>query len=541
MNGFKPLRLVGQTWRRGLLAVGPLLAALGCSDPGSTPIAEAVVQVKGAVADRVGVCNQDPRVTSGLVPLTVCAGARVFFDETFGGNGRTCGTCHPAQNNYTIDQPFIASLPATDPLFVAETQPATLGTLETPALRMVDALIKENVDGFSNQPGKFVSRAVSHTLSLATSIARDPADGTTATLPERVGWGGDGSPNGTLRSFIDGAIKQHYPQRLDRVVGTDFRLPTDAERDQVLAFQLALGRTQDINLASVTLTDAGAAAGKTAFMDPLAGRCNECHANAGANALASGKNRNFNTGTVTAPATPLVAIGTFADGSFLFDGGFGGQGLTNPNFDALPPTGADSFGDGTFNTPPLIEAADTGPFFHQHGFGQGAGDPTANIETAVAFYSTPLFLDSPAAKELNGRFGGVPVNVGPSIGVIGRLLRVLNASFNLAMAKQRLDGAHLLNVQYWGYRDDIQKGLLRLASKEIDDARRVLANGGADLHAAQQTSLADAQALLAQAIAATDPAIRKARTEAATTIVQNAKNAFGTNMNFQLGTGDLMF
>jgi hypothetical protein len=118
---------------------------------------------------------------------------------------------------------------------------------------------------------------------------------------------------------------------------------------------------------------------------------------------------------------------------------------------------------------------------------------------------------------------------------------VLNASFNLAIAKQRLDASHLLNVQYWGYRDDIQKGLLRLASKEIDDARRLLVNGGADLHAAQQTSLASAQTLLDQAIAATDPAIRKARTESATTIVQTAKTAFGTNMTFQLGTGNLMF
>ncbi len=118
---------------------------------------------------------------------------------------------------------------------------------------------------------------------------------------------------------------------------------------------------------------------------------------------------------------------------------------------------------------------------------------------------------------------------------------MLNASFNLAMAKQRLDGAHLLNVQFWGYRDDIQKGLLRLAKKEIDDARRVLTNGGPDLHAAQQTSLASAEALLDQAIDATDPAIRKARTESATTIVQTAKSAFGTNMNFQLGTGNLMF
>ena len=534
--------MVTRTWSLVLIAA-PLLAGVACNDAGPAPTDEPVERVTSALTDPVSVCNQDPRVTSGLVPVSVCAGARVFFDETFGGNGRTCGTCHPAQNNFTIDKPFIDTLPATDPLFVAETKKATLGTLETPALRMVDALIKENVDDFNDLPHKFVSRAVSHTLSLATSLTRDPADGTSASVPQRTGWGGDGAPDGTLRTFVDGAIKQHLTQHVERVAGTDFRLPTNTERDQLLAFQLALGRTADINLNQVTMTDTGAALGRTAFMDPLVGRCNECHANAGANSLVSGKNRNFNTGTVTAPATG-VALGTFADGSFLLDGGFGGQGrlTSNPNFAAGTPNGPlDSFGDGTFNTPPVIEAADTGPFFHQHGFGQGSGDPTNFIESAVAFYGTPLFLTSPAAQELNGRFGGQPVNVNPSIGTIGRFLRVLNASFNLAMAKQRLDASRTLNIQYWGYRDDVQKGLLKLANKEIDDARRVLTNGGADLHAAQQTSLANAQALLAQAIAATDPAIRKARTESAITIVQDAKNAFGTNMNFQLGTGNLMF
>ena len=516
----------------------PLLAGLGCNDGGLASSDEGVETVRGAVIDPVGVCNQDPRVNSGLVPLAVCAGARVFFDEKFNGNGRTCGTCHPAQNNFTLDATFISTLPATDPLFVAETQPAKLSTLETGALRMNEALIKENVDGTNDLPHKFVSRAVSHTLSLATSITRDPADNTSSLVPQRTGWGGDGAPDGTLRTFLDGAIRQHFTQSLDRVVGPDFRLPTDTERDQVLAFQLALGRTADINLGQVTMADAGAAAGKTAFMDPLVGRCNECHANAGANALDSGKNRNFNTGTVKAPANPLVALGTFTDGRFLLDGGFGAPanadfstGLQGPAFDA--------FGDGTFNTPPLIEAADTGPFFHQHGFGTSA-DPTATIESGVAFYNTSLFLQSPAALLLDQKFHA-PVNVGPSVGTIARFLRVLNASFNLAMAKQRLDASRALNIQYWGYRDDIQKGLLKLASEEIDDARRVLANGGADLHAAQQTSLANAQTLLAQGVAATDPAVRKARTESAITIVVAAKNAFGTNMNFHLGTGNLMF
>ena len=47
-------------------------------------------------------------------------GRQLFFTETFYGNGRTCGTCHPADNNYTIDPAYIARLPATDPLFVFE-------------------------------------------------------------------------------------------------------------------------------------------------------------------------------------------------------------------------------------------------------------------------------------------------------------------------------------------------------------------------------------------------------------------------------------
>ena len=55
-------------------------------------------------------------------------GADLFFNETFGGNGRTCGTCHPSANNFTLDPAFIAKLPASDPLFVAEQVPPAAGT-----------------------------------------------------------------------------------------------------------------------------------------------------------------------------------------------------------------------------------------------------------------------------------------------------------------------------------------------------------------------------------------------------------------------------
>ncbi len=30
-------------------------------------------------------------------------GRLIFFNETFNGNGRTCGTCHRAENNMAID------------------------------------------------------------------------------------------------------------------------------------------------------------------------------------------------------------------------------------------------------------------------------------------------------------------------------------------------------------------------------------------------------------------------------------------------------
>src|SRR4029453_5161545 len=89
-------------------------------------------------------------IPSGQADL-IAQGEKIFFTETFEGNGRTCGTCHPAENNFTIDPAFIATLPPDDPLFVAEFNPA-LATLENPRLMREFGLILENVDGF-DKPG----------------------------------------------------------------------------------------------------------------------------------------------------------------------------------------------------------------------------------------------------------------------------------------------------------------------------------------------------------------------------------------------------
>ena len=62
-------------------------------------------------------------------------GRQLFNTETFNGNGRTCATCHPATNNFTIDPAFIATLPKSDPLFVAETNPDLAKLENSKALR----------------------------------------------------------------------------------------------------------------------------------------------------------------------------------------------------------------------------------------------------------------------------------------------------------------------------------------------------------------------------------------------------------------------
>ena len=96
-------------------------------------------------------------------------GRQLFTKETFDGNGRTCATCHPASNNFTIDPAFIAKLPKSDPLFVAETNPDLAKLEDSKALRQ-RALIRENVDGF-DRPA--VLRGVPHTLALPVSMAPD--------------------------------------------------------------------------------------------------------------------------------------------------------------------------------------------------------------------------------------------------------------------------------------------------------------------------------------------------------------------------------
>lgn len=368
-------------------------------------------------------CQLSSEVES-LDPL-VRRGAQLFFKETFSGNGRACGTCHRAENNLTVDPQFISTLPASDPLFVAEQNPA-LANLENSALLRQQGLILENTDGL-DKPG--VLRSVPHTFAMQTLVGANNATGAFPTAPpdNLTGWGGDGAPGrGTIAEFAFGAIVQHATKDLRRRPGTDFRIPTQAELDALEAFQLFTGRQKFVDTTRLTLRDSLAQRGRGLFLSfDTGGKCVRCHTD---------------MGTITPINTtePPELINT----NF------------NTNVQALTPNlpSDDGFvnGRGDFNVPVLIEAADSGPFFHNNVFLSG-------IEGAVAFYVSPAFQTSPLGPLLNIQL------TQPDINDIGAFLRAVNAAENIRQIRKR--ALHVRDVRSAG-----NTTVLKVAIADCQDA-----------------------------------------------------------------------
>jgi hypothetical protein len=100
---------------------------------------------------------------------------------------------------------------------------------------------------------------------------------------------------------MTGAIRQHYTKTLARVPGTDFKFANDAELDHIDHFMRQTGRSNELALGSVVMSDTRAEAGRASF---LAVGCDLCHGNAGAN-IGTG-NFNFNTGVESSRNPALV-------------------------------------------------------------------------------------------------------------------------------------------------------------------------------------------------------------------------------------------
>lgn len=408
----------------------------------------------------------------------IAKGRQLFLAETFSGNGRTCASCHREDRNFTIDPTFIATLPASDPLFVAESNPNLATNFEKPDMMRKFGLFVENADGFDDLTNKYTLRASSSILAVSTSI-KAPVAGSVVDFTlfisnaplQRLGWGGDGAPgSGTLREFAIGAVTQHMTKTLNRQAGTDFRLPTDDELDALEAFQLSLGRSEDIDIMKLVIKDDTARQGRDIFSkaEPDMGetkKCMECHFNGGATAgfdliksfcltcNPNGANGTFDIGISNLKEAKKLGL--------PMDGGYGRMPL---------PTGG--FGEcvagvcqGSFNVPPLVEAADTAPFFHNH--------LIATLEDAIAFYGTKTFDKSASGvmKLPDGRFDEKIKLNNKEIKRIAAFLRVLNILENI-----RSSVSMELRAQQMSTNDDIQQ-LIKLSSAETNDALEVITNG----------------------------------------------------------------
>jgi len=347
---------------------------------------------------------------------------------------------------------------------VAERNPR-LRALENSVLLRRSALILENLDGF-DKPG--VLRSASHTLGLSLSTAPDKGSSTRAAFPlaAATGWSGDGAPgDGSLRSFAVGGVVQHMTRSLARVPGRDFRVPTGDELDAMLAYQLSLGRREEAAVdpedpAALAFRDAAVEEGRRLFhgapaRDGSTRACSGCHFRAGANDR-DGNNRLFATGANVLPNAPACLDPGLAPG----DGGFGaapeqvldGRAVCG----GVAPFSIVLRGSGAFNTPPLAEAADTPPYFHNNA--------AATLEDAVAFYAGDEFDRSPSGA------GRAFVLDRPAVDRIGAFLRALNALQNAAEAAGYAGKAETLP-------SDQGKPWAELARLQADDAVRVLSAG----------------------------------------------------------------
>jgi mono/diheme cytochrome c family protein len=435
---------------------------------------------------------QEQKLPPDLLELSIANGRRLFFLETFAGNGRTCGTCHRENDSFTIDPTFIATLGPLDPLFIAENDD-NLRALENPAVMRGTGDILENLDGF-DKPG--VLRGVPHTLAMARS--RNP-DATVLAggFSDALGWSGDGSPTGdiltipvsndpgagnitittrgSLRDFAIGAVTQHFPKRLNRVRNVDFRLPNLSELNDLEAFQLSLGRQRDLQLSPdarnpLRLRSPLASTGQNLFITPFVpggASCNTCHSNAGANTPA-GVNGNFDTNVEDLALQPARLI----DPTIPLDGGFG----------RTPCIGTQPCGDARFNAPPLVEAADTGPFFHNNSIN--------TIEAAVQFYQFGIPASFPSPQ------------FGPSqVQAIAAFLRVINALENIRSSVD-LETRALQEADQAAAAE-----LLEISISELNDAIRVLTT--ASLHPVAAQRLREAIQLDQEAIGSANPDKRR--------------------------------
>lgn len=265
-------------------------------------------------------------------------GDLLFFEETFGGNGRTCGTCHPRERNFTLSPEDIAALPRNDVVFV--------GKLDVNRKFIDRALFQYPLGGTSLlEPEIEVQRAVLGVFNLPRT---EPflTDGRADDLRDQI-------PEAVLLHFHDGVLRRGK------------RMPTAQEIEDLVAFMESVRPPSAPGPA-----DPLAAQGQGLFFGSAG--CGICHFGP-----LFTDNDFHNTGVID-DADP-----DFRVDDLPFD----------PGRCRLDPAANDCATSGaSFNTPQLGGGRLTGPFFHNNG--------RATLRGVVEFYNSDAFTNSPANLRL---------------------------------------------------------------------------------------------------------------------------------------------
>lgn len=339
-------------------------------------------------------------------------GESIFFTETFNGNGRTCGTCHPSAQNFILNPGDIQTLAATDPtnpLFVSENNPDFLppGFFEDPPRMRLFSHILENLDGFdeicefpdTDDGNPFTScLSVADVKCTASGCQHPQSKSVRRAIPTIINTGVSG-PFGLggnvldLQAFCVGAVVQHFPITMNRVAGADFRPPTVRElrameafmRSRVLPTNVGSPGFDPFALADTPAKIRGAALFQAGATGPViggsAGRCTACHL-----PPALGNTVNFDTG-VNGLAFSLL---------LPFDDGGANSGGTCGSDLVLRRSG--TCNGGSFNVPQLMGIGATAPFFHN--------GSAASLRDAVQFYISTQFVRSPGGRFVRVLTGG---------------------------------------------------------------------------------------------------------------------------------------
>jgi hypothetical protein len=192
----------------------------------------------------------------------------------------------------------------------------------------------------------------------------------------------------------------------------------------------------------LTFGDPAATAGREAVFGSA--NCAACHRDLRGDPF----NFSFNTGVENFPLPFRTATNMPRDGGF---------GVVNEDpadrRKFVAGSIATGFGDGQFNAPPLFEAADTGPFFHNNA--------ATTLEQAIDFYGSDQFLASRGAS-----FGPDQELFPEQKPAIAALLRILNALVNVAQIRKR---ARYLGSHTTSGGTTIRKVMIADTQDAIDD------------------------------------------------------------------------